>query len=132
MEDGEIKRLEKLLKFNKRKKKDTLPASFKTEGLDCILVLYSLLSYNTFCVCVFVCCVVCVFVCLCVFVHLYVCVFMCVCLFVCLCVGLCVCVFMYVCMHVCFCACVCACINRVYVCVFSRYTRTHAANDHFT
>ena len=53
MEDGEIKRLEKLLKFNKRKKKDTLPASFKTEGLDCILALYSLRHImHSLCVCV--------------------------------------------------------------------------------
>ena len=56
MEDGEIKRLEKLLKFNKRKKKDTLPASFKTEGLDCILALYSLRHImHSLCVCVCVC-----------------------------------------------------------------------------
>ena len=37
VDDREIRRLEKLLKLNKRKKKDTLPATFKAEGLDCIL-----------------------------------------------------------------------------------------------
>jgi hypothetical protein len=36
-DDKEIKELEKKLGLNKRKKKDTLPLSFKTDGLDCIL-----------------------------------------------------------------------------------------------
>ena len=36
-DDKTIKELEKQLHLNKRKKKGTLPASFKEDGLDCIL-----------------------------------------------------------------------------------------------
>jgi nucleolar MIF4G domain-containing protein 1 len=39
VDDREIRRLEKLLKLNKRKKKDTLPATFKAEGLDYVLAV---------------------------------------------------------------------------------------------
>lgn len=41
-EDKTIKRLEKQLKLNKRKAK-SIPASFATDGLDCILFIVSLL-----------------------------------------------------------------------------------------
>lgn len=40
-EDKEIKKLEKKLKLNKRKKK-TIPKSFITDGLDCILFDYKI------------------------------------------------------------------------------------------
>ena len=36
-DEREIKRLERLLRINKRKDKNKLPASFTREGLDCIL-----------------------------------------------------------------------------------------------
>lgn len=43
VEDKAIKRLEKQLKLNKRKSK-TLPKSFSSDGLDCMLITVSLVS----------------------------------------------------------------------------------------